>query len=64
MKPTRVPSRTIKHVRFYVALSAASGYRIIDQDDRFSTWIDRLSAIEAMKLCKLLNEANPATESR
>ncbi len=64
MKPPRAPSRTIKHVRFYVALSASSGYRIIDQDDRFSTWIDQLSAVEAMSLCKLLNEANPMVESR
>ena len=64
MKPIRTPSRTIKHVRFYVALSASTGYRIIDQDDRFSTWIDRLTAPEAMSLCKLLNEANPAPQSR
>jgi len=53
----RTPSRTIKHVRFYVAFSVHDGYRIIDQDDRFSTWIDGLTAPEALSLCRLLNQA-------
>lgn len=53
----RPPTRTIKDVRFYVAMSIHVGYRIIDQDDRFATWLDRLSADEALSLCKLLNDA-------
>lgn len=54
------PRRTVKQVRFYVAFSVHIGFRIIDQDDRFSTWIDRLSAQEAISLCQLLNDEGPA----
>lgn len=50
-------ARTMKQVRFYVAYSVGDGYRIIDQDDRFSTWLDHLTAANAVVICKLLNEA-------
>ncbi|MBS1700606.1 MAG: hypothetical protein JST12_03015 [Armatimonadetes bacterium] len=48
-------ARTLKQVRFYVAYSVFCGYRIIDQDDQFSTWIDGLSMSEAQSLCQMLN---------
>ena len=39
-----------------MAFGVSGGFRVIDQDDRFSTWMDRLSAKEAQDLCALLNK--------
>lgn len=59
---TKPIARTLKQVRFYVAYSVGEGYRIIDQDDRFATWLDHLSASDAVALCNLLNETHKERE--
>lgn len=49
--------RIVETARFYVCQSANSGFRIIDQDDDYKTFIDHLDIQQAIDMCEMLNES-------